>query len=97
MIEAQHKKNTAPNNTKRCHLEQGMLDMAAEQGIRYIRVIQTAEQAWIIEATFQKKGAPYYLATARAPYEPREFLQVQTAVQKVRDLFAVREVAIVFQ
>lgn len=90
-------KKALPNNDKKCHLEQGMLDMAAAQGVKYVRVVQVSDDSYVVEATFGKKGAPYYLATARSPYEPREFLAVQTAILKVRDMFAVREATVVFQ
>jgi hypothetical protein len=85
------------SNDKRCHLEQGLLDLSMSHGIKFVRIIQVSEESYILEVTFRKLQAPYYLATARDPYNPREFLQIHTVVNKARELFALREVTIVFQ
>jgi hypothetical protein len=85
------------NAELRCHIEQGMLDMLTTNGLKNVRVIETKDATFLLEVSFNKKSGPYYLATARSPYEPREFSHIQTAIEKARELLSANQVTVVFK
>lgn len=73
-----------------------MILNAMEQGVRSARIIETENDTWLMEVTFNKDHVPYYLATARDPYIPRELAHVQTAIQKAREILAIDELTVIY-
>jgi hypothetical protein len=96
-MDRNHLQQTIMNAELRCHIEQGMLDMLASNGLKNVRIIETENATFLLEVAFNKKSQPYFLATARSPYEPREFSYVQTAIEKARALLSANEVTVVFK